>query len=243
MSDLLRTVSSEMNTAKGQDSLLTPGEEQCHSDVKIWVPTGFPMLDLALGGGIPMGRMVEVTGDPGHGKSTLLTSIMAQCQLLGGMSILLDRESKWDRARAIRMGHQESSHLSMLIRCLEDGFAAIQDTVEKLRGKPPLYRKWVKEMQGKPDKYSKELRAAYPKIDTWERAMLDDVSEQLLGQERQQDRKKSKDERDTQKLADTEHAHLSDANLPHPKSDCAAGHLHQEKCTSGQPCGSARSCR
>ena len=44
------------------------------------IPTGVLDLDLALGGGIPCGRMSELFGNPSAGKTTVVLSIMAEAQ-------------------------------------------------------------------------------------------------------------------------------------------------------------------
>ena len=49
------------------------------------IPTGSLALDLALGvGGLPRGRITEVYGPEGAGKTTLALSVLAQAQAAGG---------------------------------------------------------------------------------------------------------------------------------------------------------------
>jgi recombination protein RecA len=56
------------------------------------VSTGSVDLDRALEGGVPRGRIIEITGDAGVGKSTLSLSIINQIQLLGGTAAFIDVE-------------------------------------------------------------------------------------------------------------------------------------------------------
>ncbi len=52
-----------------------------HEKINIdFVSTGSPLLDTAIGGGIPIGRFVEVYGDESSGKSTTCTIAMAEFQ-------------------------------------------------------------------------------------------------------------------------------------------------------------------
>jgi recombination protein RecA len=44
------------------------------------IPTGSISLDLALGGGIPKGRIIEIYGPEASGKTTLAMHIMAEVQ-------------------------------------------------------------------------------------------------------------------------------------------------------------------
>ena len=49
------------------------------------IPTGSLALDLALGvGGVPRGRIIEIFGHEGTGKTTLALHIVAEVQKLGG---------------------------------------------------------------------------------------------------------------------------------------------------------------
>ena len=69
------------------------------------IPTGSIALDIALGvGGVPRGRIIEVFGPEGSGKTTLTTSIIAWAQRLGGMAAFVDAEHAFDVAYAKKIG-------------------------------------------------------------------------------------------------------------------------------------------
>lgn len=54
-------------------------------------------LDIALGvGGVPRGRIIEVFGPEGSGKTTLCLSVLAQCQANGGRAAFIDVEHALD---------------------------------------------------------------------------------------------------------------------------------------------------
>jgi len=103
------------------------------SDVKIWVPTSSVMLNYLLGGGVPVGRILEIFGDPSHGKSTLVEHMMIGFQRYPGISILLDSESTWSRPRAMAMGHDPDRHLSFECDTIELGFTVAKKTILKAR--------------------------------------------------------------------------------------------------------------
>ncbi len=63
------------------------------SRVTEWVPTGCTPLDICMGGGNPVGRMVEIYGDTSTGKSLLASHIIAEAQAAGGIGVLFDTES------------------------------------------------------------------------------------------------------------------------------------------------------
>src|SRR5690554_4397138 len=54
-------------------------------------------LDIALGGGYPKGRMVEIYGPESSGKTTLAIHAIAQCQKKGGIAAFIDAEHAFDR--------------------------------------------------------------------------------------------------------------------------------------------------
>lgn len=63
------------------------------------VPSGSLALDLALGtGGIPRGRVTEIWGPEGAGKTTLAQHICAEAQRDGGVAVYIDMEHKVDPA-------------------------------------------------------------------------------------------------------------------------------------------------
>ncbi len=68
------------------------------------VSTGSISLDLALGGGIPRGRIVEVYGPESSGKTTLTLHAVAEAQKSGGVAAFVDAEHALDPAYARRLG-------------------------------------------------------------------------------------------------------------------------------------------
>ena len=67
-------------------------------------PTGSLSLDLALGGGIPRGRIVEIYGPESSGKTTLTLHAIAEVQRAGGTAAFIDAEHALDPAYAKRIG-------------------------------------------------------------------------------------------------------------------------------------------
>jgi recombination protein RecA len=67
-------------------------------------PTGSLSLDIALGGGIPKGRVVEIYGPESSGKTTLMLHAIAEVQRLGGTAAFIDAEHALDPTYAKRIG-------------------------------------------------------------------------------------------------------------------------------------------
>ena len=69
------------------------------------VPTGALALDLALGiGGMPRGRIAEIFGPEGSGKTTLATHVVAEAQRNGGICAYIDAEHAMDPVYAKAIG-------------------------------------------------------------------------------------------------------------------------------------------
>ncbi|KAJ7981989.1 putative DNA repair protein recA [Quillaja saponaria] len=72
-------------------------------------PSGCLILDCALGGGLPKGRIVEIYGPESSGKTTLALHAIAEVQKLGGNAMLVDAEHVFDPAysKAFRCGRRK----------------------------------------------------------------------------------------------------------------------------------------
>jgi len=66
--------------------------------------TGSLSLDLALGGGIPRGRVIEIYGPESSGKTTLTLHAIAEIQRAGGTAAFIDAEHALDPGYAKRIG-------------------------------------------------------------------------------------------------------------------------------------------
>jgi recombination protein RecA len=68
------------------------------------IPTGSISLDLALGGGIPKGRIIEIYGPEASGKTTLAMHVVAEVQKKNGVAAFVDAEHALDPERAKTIG-------------------------------------------------------------------------------------------------------------------------------------------
>ncbi|MFH1754826.1 MAG: recombinase RecA [Candidatus Latescibacterota bacterium] len=88
----------------GQGSIMRLGEENAIVPVDV-ISTGSLSLDIGLGvGGVPRGRIIEVFGPEGSGKTTLVSSIIATAQKNGGMAAFIDAEHALDVGYAKKIG-------------------------------------------------------------------------------------------------------------------------------------------
>ncbi|HET6792382.1 MAG TPA: recombinase RecA [Actinomycetota bacterium] len=88
----------------GKGAVMKLGEHPMGAGMSI-VPTGSLALDIALGvGGIPKGRIVEVFGPEGSGKTTVCLHIIAEAQSKGGIAAFIDAEHALDPTYARELG-------------------------------------------------------------------------------------------------------------------------------------------
>ena len=79
----------------GDGALMRLGDVS-HMNVEV-IPTGSLALDIALGvGGVPRGRITEIYGPEGSGKTTICQHIVAEAQKLGGIAAYIDMEHAVD---------------------------------------------------------------------------------------------------------------------------------------------------
>lgn len=86
----------------GDGSIMKLGEAH-KVDVKL-IPSGALSLDIALGGGYPQGRIIEIYGPESSGKTTAALHAIAQVQKKGGTAAFIDAEHALDPAYARKLG-------------------------------------------------------------------------------------------------------------------------------------------
>ncbi|RLC83607.1 MAG: recombinase RecA [Chloroflexi bacterium] len=87
----------------GEGALMRLGEAT-HLQVAT-IPTGSLALDIALGaGGLPRGRITEIYGPEGSGKTTLCQHVIAEAQKRGGVAAFIDMEHAMDPVYAEHCG-------------------------------------------------------------------------------------------------------------------------------------------
>src|SRR3712207_1273953 len=95
---------AQIERAHGKGSIMRLGDDGSRFNVET-IPTGSLALDLALGvGGLPRGRIVEIYGPEGAGKTTVSLHVIAEAQKAGGMVAFIDAEHALDPTYAKALG-------------------------------------------------------------------------------------------------------------------------------------------
>src|SRR5579871_1767010 len=101
-SQALKLAVDQIEKQFGAGSIMRLGE--AHKVNVETIPTGSLSLDIALGGGIPKGRIIEIYGPEASGKTTVCLHAVAEVQKAGGTAAFIDAEHALDPAYAKRLG-------------------------------------------------------------------------------------------------------------------------------------------
>jgi len=112
----------------GKGSIMKLGEGT-NTDVEC-VSTGSISLDLALGGGLPKGRIIEIYGPESSGKTTLALHAIAEVQKEGGTAAFVDAEHALDPAYAQKLGVKVAN---LLVSQPDNGEQALEITETLVR--------------------------------------------------------------------------------------------------------------
>ena len=116
---------------------LTDGGGDAPTNVKDWVSTGNALLDVAVSnrpyGGLPVGRIAEITGLEQSGKSLLAAHLLAETQKKGGVAVLIDTETAVNREFLEAIGVDISKLLYVSVDTVEGIFEACETIIEKVR--------------------------------------------------------------------------------------------------------------
>ncbi len=95
---------SQIQKQFGEGAVMRLGQEPSRLAVDV-ISTGALSLDIALGvGGLPRGRIVELYGNEGSGKTTLTLHLLAETQRRGGTAAFIDAEHAFPRDYAEHLG-------------------------------------------------------------------------------------------------------------------------------------------
>ena len=112
----------------GDGSIMKLGENH-KVDVEL-LHSGCLSLDIALGGGYPKGRIIEIYGPESSGKTTLTLHAIAEIQKQGGTAAFIDAEHALDPAYAKKLGVDTEN---LLVAQPDNGEQALEITETLVR--------------------------------------------------------------------------------------------------------------
>ena len=120
-SEALKLAMAQITKQFGDGSIMKLGDTP-KMDVEL-LPSGSLSLDLALGGGYPKGRIIEIYGPESSGKTTLALHAIAEIQKQGGQAAFIDAEHALDPAYAKKIGVNTAN---LLISQPDNGESALE---------------------------------------------------------------------------------------------------------------------
>jgi recombination protein RecA len=117
----LSVVLSQIEKTFGKGTIMRLGDA---TRMKVeTISTGALTLDLALGGGLPKGRVIEIYGPESSGKTTVALHAVAEVQKQGGIAAYVDAEHALDPAYSAALGVDT---VNLLISQPDTGEAALE---------------------------------------------------------------------------------------------------------------------
>ena len=137
--ELADIIAGELNKQfkSNQVAYFLDGVQETPTDVTDWVGTGSTLLDLAISnrphGGLAAGRITEINGLEGSGKSLIGAHALASTQKKDGLAVYIDTESAVSSEFLQAIGVDTDSMLYVHLETIEDIFDTIETIVTKIR--------------------------------------------------------------------------------------------------------------
>lgn len=136
--DLATVIAEQLNKASGKKVAWFLGKDyDAPTHFSDFISTGSSILDIAIAnrkhGGIACGRITELQGNEGSGKSLLAAHMLADVQKRGGVAVLIDTETavNYDFFKAVGLDLNSAIYVSENI--IENIFEIIEKIVESVR--------------------------------------------------------------------------------------------------------------
>jgi recombination protein RecA len=136
----IEQVVATMDKKFGSGTALTPNAGTILCKVDHWVTTRNFLIDSAIAGGLPMprpivpfGRLTEISGQNGTGKTTLLGQIIAETQATGGIAAVADTEQAIDLQYFESLGVDLSKLIIFQAETIEDVFTKAEALISVIK--------------------------------------------------------------------------------------------------------------
>ena len=136
MADSLAEVLNKANKDNGKVAFFLSDQDD-PSQITDWISTGEHQLDIAVAnrprGGLPVGRIVEITGLEASGKSLVAAHLLADTQKKGGIAVFIDTEYAVSPEFLGAIGVDVDKMLYVNVNTVEDIFDSIENIIAKVR--------------------------------------------------------------------------------------------------------------
>lgn len=136
--DMSKQLIRDINREIGSRVCFNLSCDDAPTDIKRWLSFGCTQLDYIVSnrreGGVPEGRIIEISGQPSIGKSHLAYQLARTTQRLGGLVVLIDSECATPLDKLKYMGIDVSKRFVYAdVHATEDVFTIAESTILKVK--------------------------------------------------------------------------------------------------------------
>lgn len=136
--DIASQLITDLNKEFGQRIAYNLAEAAAPTVVKRWLSTNSVLLDYAIAnkksGGVPSGRIIELSGLPSTGKSHIALELCRTVQREGGLVVYVDTENATMPEKLAQVGINVKQRFVYIdSHCTEEVMAVIESTVRKAK--------------------------------------------------------------------------------------------------------------
>ncbi len=136
--DFASELIKQLNRENGDTIAYNLGDGNAPTVVKRWIPTGSRQLDAIIAnsgrGGLPEGRIIEISGNYSCGKSTLASIVCAHAQKMGGIVVYIDTENATNPINLAALGVDVTKRFVFAqTACTEEVFQIAESAILKTR--------------------------------------------------------------------------------------------------------------
>jgi recombination protein RecA len=129
---------SQLNKESGSQIAWNLESDNAPTNIKRWISTGSRLLDGILSnrskGGLPEGRIVEISGGSSTGKSHIVLQVARNTQRMGGVVVYIDTENATNLENLVRLGvNVKERFVFVQTACTEEVFAVAESAIMKAR--------------------------------------------------------------------------------------------------------------
>jgi len=135
--ELAESIAESLNkNSDGKVAFFLDAEDD-PSQITDWVSTGNSLVDLTIAnrpnGGLPVGRITELTGLEASGKSLMGAHLLAETQRKGGLAVFIDTETSVSTDFLTAIGVDIPKMMYINVDTVEDVFDKVEEIIALVR--------------------------------------------------------------------------------------------------------------
>ena len=135
--ELAESIAESLNKSSDGKVAFFLDAEDDPSQITDWVSTGNSLVDLTIAnrpnGGLPVGRITELTGLEASGKSLMGAHLLAETQRKGGLAVFIDTETSVSTDFLTAIGVDVPKMMYINVDTVEDVFDKVEEIIALVR--------------------------------------------------------------------------------------------------------------